>query len=373
MNTKNSQGSGRGPRRTGMALLLALAAGFGPAATVSAAPIIMSPDPVYDFGEMDSDQKVAHAFVVKNAGDEPLEISEVKTTCGCTVAELETKTLAPGAETKVNVTLNLKGKQGDQVKKITVFSNDPVAASYFLELRGKAIATITMEPNIINLGRIEDNEPHSQSVTLRSTKEGHSFKIEEVKVDEKVPFKTELETVTPGKEYKLAVVTNPNLMAGTLSGRITLMTDDPDHRAMTLNVYGHVIGPLQVMPDSVRIQGNKSPEARPASQNLQVLPGRVKEFELLDIVAPVDGMHAELIQRKANDYIIKLTAMPVDDSLDGKELIVKTNIPEAPEIRIPFQVRQDPAARLGRIPTRIPTGRFQPVTPSRPPLPPAAQ
>ena len=73
-------------------------------------------------------------------------------------------------------------------------------------------------------------------------------------------------------------------------------------------------------------------------------------------------MKAELIKRKDNDYHIKLSEMPVDKSLEGKELIVRTNLPDTPEIRIPFQVRAGRPVQVGRVPARVPNG-IAPVAP----------
>ena len=334
-------------------------------AAAYAGPAIMSPAPVFDFGEVDNSEKVVHDFVVKNVGDAPLEISNVKTSCGCTVAKLEVNTLQPGEETKISATLKLKGKQGHQTKKITVFSNDPKTPSYYLEFKGVAMATIMLEPKLLNMGRIMDNEAHTQTITVKSMKEGHSFNIEKVIVPDTAPFTTSTEEVVPGKEYRITATTKPNLAAGTLNGRITIMTDDPSRRALNVSVYGHVIGELQVRPDVVTIRSSSDANARKASQYLQVLPGRTREFELLKIIAPpIEGMTAELIKRKDNDYHIKLTGMPIDNSLKGKELIVATNLPQKPEIRIPFKVIPARPFRAGKTPARVPVAR--PVQQPRP-------
>lgn len=338
-----------------------LAAGMGILAPAGwAAPIIMSPEPVFDFGERDSEEKVSHDFIVKNTGDEPLQITDVKTTCGCTVAKPEVNTLAPGAETKVGVTFNLKGKQGPQDKKITVLTNDPATPQYFLELKGTALALIMMEPNMLNFGRIADNEPHSLSTTIKTNKEGYTFELKEVTVEGAVPVQTAVETITPGKEYKITATTNPNLMPGSISGGITIATSEPTRPTMQVKVYGHVMGALTVQPNFIRLQTSSDPEAARQTQYLQVLPGRTKEFELLEVVVPIPGMTAELIKRKDNDYHIKLSNMPTDNSLKGKELIVRTNLPDSPEIRIPFEVRPSVPIQVGRTPARIPAGAAPP-------------
>lgn len=321
-----------------------------------AAPVIMSPDPVFDFGERDNEEKVEHNFVVKNAGDEVLNITDVKTTCGCTVAKPSVNTLAPGEETTIGVTFNLKGKQGVQNKKITVMTNDPETPQYYLELKGTALALIMMEPTMLNFGRIEDNEPHSLPITIRTTKEGYTFELKDVTIEGAAPIQTVIETVTPGKEYKVIATTNANLLPGSITGSVTIATSEATRPTLQAKVFGHVIGALTVQPPSIRIRSSSDPNAARTSQFLQVVPGRAKSFELLEIIPPIEGMKAELIKRKDNDYHIKLSDMPVDKSLEGKELIVRTNLPDTPEIRIPFQVTAGRPVQVGRTPTRVPNG-----------------
>ena len=94
-----------------------------------------------------------------------------------------------------------------------------------------------------------------------------------------------------------------------------------------------------------------------------MVAGRTKSFELLEVIAPIEGMKADVIKRKDNDYHIKLSEMPLDNSLKDKELIVRTNLPDTPEIRIPFKVRPARVTQVGRTPSRIPKGTVTEPTP----------
>ncbi len=339
------------------------------AVSAHAGPAIMSPAPVFDFGEMDSDQKVANEFLIKNVGDEPLVISDVKTSCGCTVAKLEKNTLNPGEETKISASLNLKGKQGPQSKKITVMSNDGQQPNYYLEFTGVATPTIMIVPKLLTFGQIKDNELHTQSLTIKSMKADHAFSIEQIVVPENSPFTADYEVIEAGKEYRITATTISNLADGTINGRFSVMTDDPEHKILNVGVFGNVIGELHVRPDAINIRANTAADAPLATQFLQILPGRTANFELLDVIAPIPGMKAELIKRKDNDYHVKVSEMPVDMTLDGKELIVTTNLPQKPEIRIPFRVTPAAPVRVGKTPARTPVAR--PTAQPRPPAFPA--
>ena len=67
-----------------LALVIAVAYGT----LVLAAPLIAVDEPIYEFGEVLEGQFVTHVFTLTNSGDEPLEISQVRVTCGCTTAAL---------------------------------------------------------------------------------------------------------------------------------------------------------------------------------------------------------------------------------------------------------------------------------------------
>ncbi len=86
-------------------------------------PKIALDESSFFFGEVTEGAIVKHSFTFKNAGNQPLLISDVRTTCGCTVPEWNRSPIAPGSSDKINVTFNTEGKQDAQVKKITIIAN----------------------------------------------------------------------------------------------------------------------------------------------------------------------------------------------------------------------------------------------------------
>ena len=77
----------------------------------------------FDFGEITQGEKVEHVFEFENVGNEPLIISDVRTTCGCTASEWPREPLTPGQKAEIKVVFNSAGKNGMQNKVITVMSN----------------------------------------------------------------------------------------------------------------------------------------------------------------------------------------------------------------------------------------------------------
>lgn len=77
----------------------------------------------FDFGDIHQGDKVEHIFNFENTGDEPLIITNVQTTCGCTAPDWPRDPVLPGQESSIKVVFNSTGKIGRQTKVITIVSN----------------------------------------------------------------------------------------------------------------------------------------------------------------------------------------------------------------------------------------------------------
>lgn len=77
----------------------------------------------YDFGDITQGDRVTYTFTYENSGNEPLILSDVRTTCGCTATNWDREPLAPGESAEITVNFNSRGKMGMQNKVVTILSN----------------------------------------------------------------------------------------------------------------------------------------------------------------------------------------------------------------------------------------------------------
>ncbi|MDH5610788.1 MAG: DUF1573 domain-containing protein [Cyclobacteriaceae bacterium] len=89
----------------------------------AAGPKITFKEAKYDFGNIKQGDMVEHVFEFENTGTEPLILSNVQTTCGCTASSWPREPIAPGTSASITVTFNSRGKIGVQNKVITIISN----------------------------------------------------------------------------------------------------------------------------------------------------------------------------------------------------------------------------------------------------------
>jgi hypothetical protein len=99
------------------------------AATTKAGPQIKFAEDKYDFGSIKQGDIVDHVFKFKNTGTQPLVISNIGVSCGCTTPDWTKEPVMPGKMGMVSAKFNSAGKMGMQTKVLTIESNAAAGAA----------------------------------------------------------------------------------------------------------------------------------------------------------------------------------------------------------------------------------------------------
>ena len=99
--------------------------------TETAAPVVVNPNAAkmnfkeesYNFSEIPEGPQVTHEFKFSNTGKEPLILSNVRASCGCTTPSWPKEPVLPGKDAVILVTYNTQGRPGAFTKTITITSN----------------------------------------------------------------------------------------------------------------------------------------------------------------------------------------------------------------------------------------------------------
>lgn len=86
-------------------------------------PVAQYAETDWDFGTIKEGDKVSHTYKVKNTGEAPLIIQDVKPTCGCTAPDWTKTPIPPGGEGFVKAEFDSQGKPNMQNKFVTVTAN----------------------------------------------------------------------------------------------------------------------------------------------------------------------------------------------------------------------------------------------------------
>ena len=128
-------------------------AGFALLGTIAfaSAQTITFDKTTWDYGTVKTGAEGHRIFTVKNTGDKPLIISNVKASCGCTTPEWSQEPIMPGKSAQIKVGYNT-AINGDFQKMIEVFSNDPANSRSVIYIKGK------VDPNASEVAVAHANE-----------------------------------------------------------------------------------------------------------------------------------------------------------------------------------------------------------------------
>ena len=99
-------------------------------------PYLEVSEKVWNFGKINQGEQIDHVFILKNIGKADLIIKKVKSTCGCTVAEVAKKSLKPNESTELTAKFDSLGRKGKQLKKIYITTNNPLKHLTILVVKG---------------------------------------------------------------------------------------------------------------------------------------------------------------------------------------------------------------------------------------------
>ncbi len=320
----------------------------------------------WDFGVKWYGEPCSTEITLTNAGDAPLKILNIRSTCGCTGAMPKKRELLPGETDTMSLTYNTKRAKPKVSQTITLETNDPQQRRVAIRVQGEVKHLFEATPaNRITFGKIERDEVATQTVELRNNREDRVF-LKLKPFDEPPPFDIKLEEVEPGMFYKLSATTKPPLKLGSNSTKIVLETRLEEFPTIEIPASAYIAPRVAVTPPrlsvtshvtkrfqrvvSVTYSGDKPvavKEIRSSHPDLitaeltpqkAARPGSVRLFHKIRVwLPPYDEMPEEGAQ---------LEIFTDDPSPEYQKLVVEVEKKRAPPRRV-VRPRPRPAAQPG--------------------------
>ena len=230
-------------------------------------PKITVEEPIADLGIVVKGETVSHEFVIRNTGDAPLELSEVRPACGCTVVEFD-PVIEPGATGKIHATLStarLRGGGGS--KGISVFTNDPENPRVQLTLQAKLRDYLVFNPGFARFIKGKGYGPGVVTQILFAPKFddleilGIESPFPFLKVDYRPATKEEHRNEGAANQYVLTLTLDySKAPVGPLIGNLAVHTNHPKQKTTWLPVSGFVRPLVAVTPAEAHYGKFEHPE-----------------------------------------------------------------------------------------------------------------
>ncbi len=82
---------------------------------------------------------------MRNEGKNPLIIRKIQPSCGCTASKVDKWEIPAGDSATIEIEFNTLGREGDDLKTLTIITNDPAHPVSKIYLKG----TIVENPNAL--------------------------------------------------------------------------------------------------------------------------------------------------------------------------------------------------------------------------------
>lgn len=217
----------------------------------SAAPRLEVRPRRVDFGAVEQGTKKRKVFRLRNAGDEVLVIEQIRPSCAeCVADEVQPGRLAPGEELDFPVTYRAAAVPGKYTAHVTFHTNDPVEPlkRIYLDVEitpRKAAPRIEVEPAGIDLGIVLVNEPARRVLRVRNGGKA-ALRLSELVSGPLVSLPDlPVRELAPGEGCELPFVVQ-SARAGIIRTYLTIATNDPESRTLTVPVYGYAASAEQL-------------------------------------------------------------------------------------------------------------------------------
>ncbi len=141
-------------------------------------PVITFERTEHDFGKInEADGRVTTIFTFKNEGMQPLVLSNVRASCGCTTPKWPRQPIEAGQTGEITVTYNPNGRPGRFTKTVTITSN-ATEPTKRITIKGEVIpkpvkpvdnypvkmGDLSLKSKAVNFGKINDHAEKTQEI-----------------------------------------------------------------------------------------------------------------------------------------------------------------------------------------------------------------
>jgi len=182
-------------------------------------------------------QAVAH-FKYENTGKTAVHFKSVKASCGCTATQTQKEVVNPGEKGEITATFNIGDRTGQQVKTVTVQTDDPnpMQTTTILTLKANITPALEIKPTFVYWTSGE--EPKPKKVSLKAAKE---FPAKDLTVKSNSQnFESKL---VPGKPGEWTIEITPKDTSHPMGTALLIQTDYPKDAPKSFYVNAQISNP----------------------------------------------------------------------------------------------------------------------------------
>jgi len=265
-------------------------------------PVIDIAEKIKDFGVVAKGERLLAVYEVRNTGQAPLQITQVRPTCGCTVADYD-REIPPGGTGKIRAEVETSSFSGPISKAVIVFSNDPINPQVNLVVKAEIRSFIEVFPKaLIVFKNIMAGEAATEKLKLVSA-DGSDFQVTGVdagggpyEISYRLLPEAERMPERKGSQWEVAITVPANAPEGMLTHKLLVKTTAAKAPEVPINVTGAVRPVVQVIPPQANL--GKVRSDAPVGSNVLLVNNR-------------QGSTLEITEAKVDNPYFKTDIIPL--------------------------------------------------------------
>jgi len=263
----------------------------------------------HDFGTVARGAETTYRFEITNLYKQPMQITGVSSSCGCTTPTVENGTFKTYEKAYVVAKFNTHTHVGRKGATLTVRFAPPFQAQVQIRVHGNIRGDVVFSPGAVQFGTVDQGTVKEQRIAVNYAGRSN-WRILDVTNDNS-HFEVELQENSRNSgrvSYSLLVRLKDSLPAGYVKDQLTVVTNDSmaDAQRIPLFVEGRVVPEISVQPPAL-VLGNVE-LGKPITKKL-IVRGK-KPFRILDVHCGDDCFTFKTDEDSKTLHFVELTFNP---------------------------------------------------------------
>lgn len=315
-----------------------------------------------DFGRVRQGQQAERRVTFRSTGRGALCVRDVQTGCGCVTGRVEgdKRRFEPGEQGAIVLRLDTTGRHGLQSKSFSVITNELGQARHAWPVKVDISLGVVAQSSGLDFGRPRKGAPCSASVRLASPRDEAAWKVTGVTVksmgSEPPPACTweAREVADPLLRIVEVVVTHPGrAQQGLWRAPLVITLDHPERSEVLLDAQMMILAPVSATPPQaifgyvesggatreipIYLRPSTTPPLAFQVREARIVPVPGQAFDASG--APFEASAVEPAPGGQPGWVVRVRydGKPRAPGLQEAELVLVTDLPEQPELRVPLR------------------------------------
>lgn len=303
------------------------------------------PPPVsitHDFGTVPKGTVLSHAFTLTNIYDVPLQVVDIRMSCGCLEAAPPQRVLQPNEKGTFTVTMDTGKFNGPNAQLVYVTVGPQYLNTAVLRIVANSRADVTLgAPGAIDFGVVAVGTTPAKTVLLEYTGRQRDWAITGV-AQPAGPVAVAVTAAGKGR-FSVTATLKADAPPGPLADTVSLTTNDPTAPVVPVGIRGVVQSPVQATPDRLRLDPARVGDA--VTAKVIVLgngtgPFKVEPFD------DGDGLSVQTLGTASPVHAVTVRFAPTKVGAVRKEIALKTSANGGTTVTIMVEAIAEPASAL---------------------------